>query len=621
MTSVYVFCAILVAILVLYLLARKFDAWRKIYLVITILLVLFYIVWRALFTLNFSGAFSTIASILLFAAELLGVSTTIFFMSLFLHRLPNQAAPPAWEDGFNPCVDVLICTYNEPLGLVAASAVAAASLPYLNKKVYICDDGHREDLRQIAQQIGVEYITRDNNEHAKAGNINHALTMTCGDIVLLLDADFIVKPYLIADGIPYFQDDNVAMVQYPQTFYNKDPFQMYNEKLFNEQDFFMRYIEPELAAHNAMVHIGTNALLRRSALEKIGGIPTISITEDMATGMLLQNEGFRTIFVSKAYALGVAPFQLKDLKEQRKRWAKGTLQIFKKLRPLKLKGLSGTQKFLYFELFLYWMTSFQKLIYIVAPTVFMVFSVPIVNITVDQFLLIVIPVLLMFSLNFRVLIGNVRTYLSSHIYDTAMAPYHAAAILQELFRSDSKFRVTPKNVAHMDMDKMNLRPVVPHIVMAAWLGFALLIAGGKIFTGGSVLPLIVCIGWSIYNLYALSYAIIIARTKPAETIGDALSVAINEKVRCAGRVFSAYSMSFEGLLLYENGDGHPFATDEIYTFDVFGMGTQVQVAFVREYDKTLEFKFVSVDRRDSYRLSNFYVEKLHAAHAIEDQHR
>lgn len=618
MSFIYIFFIIIAAILTLYFLARKFNFWRNIYIVITIALVLFYIIWRALFTLNFSSAFSTVASISLFAAELLGISATIFFMSLFLHRLPDRTAPPEWKDGFNPLVDILICTYDEPISLVASSATAAASLPYLNKKVYICDDGRREALKRVAHELGVEYITRDNNEHAKAGNINHALSLTHGDIILLLDADFIVKPYLMTDGIPYFQDENVAMVQYPQTFYNKDPFQMYNKKLFNEQDFFMRYMEPELAEHNAMIHIGTNALIRRSALEKIGGIPTISITEDMATGMLLQNEGYQTIFISKAYALGIAPFQLKDLKEQRKRWAKGTLQIFKRLRPLRLKGLSGVQKFLYFELFLYWMTSFQKLVYIIAPTVFMIFSIPIVNITVEQFLLIMIPVLMMFSLNFKVLIGNVRTYISSHIYDTAMAPYHASAILQELFHSESKFRVTPKNANATG--KTDIVSVIPHIVLILWLCIALIVSGFKIASGISVLPLLVCIGWSAYNLYALWYTILIARPKPIETIGEALSVEINETVRYADQVFSACRMSFEGLLLYKNPQGkHPFVSGEIYTFDVFGMDTQVQLSFTGEDRNTLEFKFAAANRRDSYRLSNFYVQKLHAAHAIEQQ--
>lgn len=615
MGYIYGFCGIVLAIIVLFFLAKKFELWRKIYIVVTVLLIAFYIIWRLLFTLNFSSVASGISSIALFAAELLGVSVTVFFMALFCRRLPD-AAPPEWKDGFAPSVDILICTYNEPIGLVSSSAVAAASLPYLNKKVYICDDGHREMMKQIAHKMGVEYITRDNNEHAKAGNINYALSQTSGDLVLLLDADFIVKPYLLSEGIPYFQDEQIAMVQFPQTFYNKDAFQIHNEKLFNEQDFFMRYIEPELAERNAMVHIGTNALIRRSALEKIGGIPTMSITEDMATGMLLQNAGFRNVFVGKSYALGVAPFTLKDLKSQRKRWAKGTMQIFKRLHPLRLKGLNFIQKLLYSQLFLYWMTSFQKLIYIIAPTVFMIFGIPIVNITVEQFLLIVVPILLLFSMNFRVLTGNVRTYFSSHVYDTVMAPFHAGAILQELFRSESKFHVTPKDSA--SVKNWNFGPVVPHIVIAGWLIFALVMTGLKVVGGVSVLPLLVCAGWSIYNLYALIYSISLARPAQTETIGEALSVDIDEKMVFEGESFHAYSMSFSGLLLQKNDPvQHRFKEDEPYLFQIPSMNAEAKIAFVREDASTLEFRFVSVDRRDSYRLSNFYVEKLHAAHAIE----
>ena len=109
-----------------------------------------------------------------------------------------------------------------------------------------------------------------------------------------------------------------------------------------------------------LIHIGTNAIIRRSALEEIGGVPTSSITEDMATGMLLQDAGYETIFINKAYALGITPYTAKELTSQRTRWAQGTKQIFDHFKPRRLKGLSFMQKLCYYNSYLYWFTSFQK---------------------------------------------------------------------------------------------------------------------------------------------------------------------------------------------------------------------------------------------------------------------
>lgn len=604
------------AILVLFALARRFSAWRRVYIVVTIVLMTAYILWRLVFTLNFESFWSGLFSVLLVAAETMGFIVSLFIMSLFFDTKTKRKPPEKPADDYKPLVDILICTYDEPYQLVASSALAAASLPYENKRVYICDDGKREELRLTALELGLGYITRADNAHAKAGNINHALSVTHGELVMLLDADFIVKPKFIEESYPYFQDANVAMVQFPQAFYNKDPFQLLNKKFFNEQDFFMRYIEPHLAESNAMIHIGTNALIRRSALEEVGGIPTDSITEDMATGILLQNAGYRTVYINKAYALGIAPFNLKDLKAQRQRWARGTVQVFKYLHPFRLKGLSLKQKTIYLELFLYWFTSFQKLIYIMVPTVYMLFGTPIVNISAPQFLLIVIPSLILFGLNFRVLIGNVRTYTGSHIYDTLMAPYHAAAVVKELLHTSGKFNVTPKQAQRKR--KADLRPVVPHIVMAVWLVFALCVAGYKMGSGIEVLPLAVCAGWTVYNLFALGYAIACARDAEVDTAGDALSIEVSADVVCEGIQMHVFQMSFEGVKMrLPQGATHNFEKGKIYTISSVGTNFSYPGQFEGGSGDELEFVFMGIKKEEAYKMSKFYVNELHAAHALD----
>ncbi len=616
MQPLFVFAVIILLILLLFFFAKRFDLGRKIYITITILAMISYLIWRVLYTLNLSTPLSVFFSILLYLAEALGVFIALFSMILFFHeRTPRKKAPPL-KEGFNPSVAILIFTYNEPFKLVVSSALAAMALPYENKKVYICDDGKRELLRQSAERLEIGYITRENNEHAKAGNINHALSVTQSDLVLILDADFIVKPYLISEALPYFQDEKVALVQYPQSFYNKDPLQLLNKRLYNEQDFFMRYMEPQIAAHNAMIHIGTNALIRRSALEEIGGVPTSSITEDMATGILLQNAGYQTIFINKAYALGIAPFRLKDFKSQRKRWASGTMQVFRRIHPLLLPGLSLKQKAIYLELYLYWFSSFQKLIFITIPTVFMVFGIPVVNMNAAQFGFIVIPVLLLFSLSFRILIGRVRTYNSSHIYDTLVAPYHAMAILQELFRPNNRFQVTPKDASKRS--KSDLHPVIPHIVLTIWLIISLGIAGFKIGAGVSLLPLVVCAGWTFYNLYALAFSIAAAKSSNVDTAGEALSVSVDEKIICDGYELHVFQMSFDGIRTQKLPDGqNPFVVGQQCPVLVPRTGFTYTAQYNGDEKCCYEFLFVDIDRERAILMSKFYVTQLHAAKALD----
>lgn len=351
----------------------------------------------------------------------------------------------SFDYNFNPSVDIFICTYNEDIKLVLATAHAAKALPYKNKTIYDCDDGHRKDLELFCKIFDVGYLSRTDSEFAKAGNINYALSQSNGEFFVVLDADFMVKENFIYRAISYFKDPSVALVQYPQAFYNKDPFQLVNSSLYNEQELFMRFFEPALAKDNALIHIGTNALFRRSSIEAIGGIPTNSITENMATGLLLQNAGYKTVYINEVYALGITPHSVKDLADQRRRWAKEAMQIFKSYRPRKLKGLNLKQKICYYNGYFYWLTSIQKLIYMLVPTLFMAFGIFVVNSSLSEWVFLFIPPMVLIVLSFRLYMPSIRTFTTSHIYDSFVVPIHAGAIIKEIFVHEKKFKVTKKN--------------------------------------------------------------------------------------------------------------------------------------------------------------------------------
>jgi cellulose synthase (UDP-forming) len=288
----------------------------------------------------------------------------------------------AWETGRpkplalselpqHPSVDVFIATYNEPLPMLRTTVAGALTMRYPGTvNVYLCDDGERETVRALAEDFGVGYLTRTEHSHAKAGNLNNAMALSSGELIVTLDADMVPTAEFLERTVGHFADPTMAFVQAPQAFSNDDPFQ-YNlfsaAALPNEQDFFMRTLLAGKARFNAVMYVGSNTVFRRTALDEIGGFATGVITEDMATGMLLQSHGWRAEFVPDIVAAGAAPESFEDLLVQRDRWARGNVQTARKWNPLTLPGLSAMQRWLYADGVLYWYFGVFKFVYFLAP--------------------------------------------------------------------------------------------------------------------------------------------------------------------------------------------------------------------------------------------------------------
>lgn len=612
----YALAGLFLVIGLLYVFAKRNDWVKQLFSKITIVFLLIYLVWRLFFTIPLDSSISLVFGVILYVAEFIGLFVYGFFIYLFSNKLTEDYAPSNTDNGnFEPSVAAFICTYNENIKLVIATALAVKALKYPNKKIYICDDGHRDELRKMADQYNLGYLSREGNKHAKAGNINYALSQTSSDLILLLDADFIVKKNIIYEAINYFQNPKVALVQYPQTFYNKDPFQLLRKSFYNEQELFMRFLEPALARENALIHIGTNAIIRRSALEEIGGIPTKSITEDMATGMLLQNAGYETIFINKAYALGITPYTAKELASQRTRWAQGTKQIFDYFKPRKLKGLSVMQKLCYYNSYLYWFTSFQKIIFLLAPTLFMVFDIFIVRSNNNQLLLFFLPPFVMISLSFRLYVPKIRNLTTSHIYDCFVAPIHTGALLKEFLIPQKKFNVTKKEL--VGDTAFDWRTVAPHIIIFGWILFSCIVAAYRLFRGeGYEFGYIITLIWSIYNLYGLFYAIILGKNRDIESDSEALSIVTNRQLMYASQTFEMYQMSFNRFRIRAR-EGSLFVPGNTYVF-IDKKDDLTINSICRETTSTYQtFSFENLTSESAEELASYYSDQLNAAKQLE----
>ena len=170
-----------------------------------------------------------------------------------------------------PSVDVYIPTYNEPLEVLEKTITGALCLDYPNFKVWVLDDGRRPWLKAFCEAKGVGYLTRPDNAHAKAGNINHALTKTNADFVAIFDADFIPQRNFLMRTMGFFADPGIGIVQVPHAFYNYDPTQSslaLQKALPDDQRFFFEAVMPSRDGWDAAFCCGSNSVTRREALAK-----------------------------------------------------------------------------------------------------------------------------------------------------------------------------------------------------------------------------------------------------------------------------------------------------------------------------------------------------------------
>ena len=99
---------------------------------------------------------------------------------------------------------------------------------------------------------------------------------------------------------------------------------------------------------------------------KIGKFPTCTITEDMAVGMLLQGNGYKSVFINETLALGLSPTTFVDLVKQRDRWCRGNIQVMKKFTKLFKEKLNFSQKISYLSGYLFWFGSITKMVFILS---------------------------------------------------------------------------------------------------------------------------------------------------------------------------------------------------------------------------------------------------------------
>ncbi|OIN11953.1 UDP-forming cellulose synthase catalytic subunit [Oceanisphaera psychrotolerans] len=500
-----------------------------------------YLWWRYSSTLNWDDPLSLFFGLLLLAAETYAWLVLVlgYFQSLWpLHRQPTPlTVPPAeW-----PVIDIMVPTYNEPLSVVKPTIYAALGIDWPRDKlnIYLLDDGDRPSFRAFAEEAGVNYIARPTHEHAKAGNLNHALKQARGEFVAIFDCDHVpTRTFLQLTMGWFFKDKKLAMLQTPHHFFSPDPFER-NLGRFghtpNEGSLFYGLLQDGNDMWDATFFCGSCAVIRRSALDEVGGIAVETVTEDAHTSLRLHRLGYTSAYIRIPQAAGLATESLSAHIGQRIRWARGMVQIFRLDNPLLGKGLKLTQRLCYANAMLHFLSGIPRLIFLTAPLAFLLLHAYIIYAPALAIALYMLPHMIHANLTNSRIQGKYRYSFWSEVYESVLAWYIARPTTVALFNPHKgTFNVTAKGglveQSHVDWEISR-----PYLILVL-LNFCGLIAGGwrLAYGDGAEIPtVILSLGWVLFNMLILGGAIAVAvearQVRQSHRVDIALPAAVKRR--------------------------------------------------------------------------------------------
>jgi len=372
---------------------------------------------------------------------------------------------------FVPTVDIFVPTYSEPVEMLRRTIIGCQAVDYPCKTVYLLDDQRRPAMRALTEELGCRYFDRPDNSQAKAGNLNHALPLTDGELIVCFDAHFVPCRDFLERTVGFFRDPQVAMLQTPQNFFNEDAVTRnlgLECALEDEQRLFFRTLQPGRDSMNAVVCHGSCFVIRRTALEQIGGVPTETITEDWATSIKLQAAGYKIQYLNEALSAGMSADKCGEFVQQRARWAQGTLQaLFASTNPLTVSGLTWKQRLMHFSGIIYYLGSLSTLFNLVAPLFFLFFGTYLLRMTAAEMLFFRLPFTVGFYLLYSWLTCGTRSAMWTELYEAFLAPSMGLTAIRSMIKPFGKgFRVTDK-VIRQGRLALNRRVAMPFIVLLA----------------------------------------------------------------------------------------------------------------------------------------------------------
>lgn len=508
------------------------SVWRHVMLTMAIAVIARYVYWRTTSTLPpLSEPMDFAPGLLLYAAEMYCVLMAAISFFVIADPLRRKAcALPC--DAQAPTVDVFVPSYNEDADLLALTLAAALAMDYPKDKlrVYLLDDGatdqkrsqkdvakareaeqRRQELMQLCANLGAIYHARQRNEHAKAGNLNAGLAVSNGDLVVVFDADHAPAKSFLRDTVGHFgEDPKLFLVQTPHFFLNPDPIEknlVTFERMPSENEMFYSVLQRGLDKWNASFFCGSAAVLRRAALETVGGFSGQSITEDCETALDLHARGWNSRYVDKPLIAGLQPENMVSFISQRSRWCQGMVQILLLKNPLFRRGLTIPQKICYLSSSLFWLFPLSRMAFVFAPLLYIFFSLEIYEASIKEFISYTLLYLVVSTMLQNYLYGRVRWPWVSELYEYIQGVFLSRAIGTVILQPKKPtFKVTAKgqNVRQDHLSALAKPLIVIFLILLA----GMVMVAYRLVTEAVINDLLIVVGmWNFFNLILAGAAI------------------------------------------------------------------------------------------------------------------
>lgn len=527
----------------------KEGIWRQIFLALATAVVLRYVYWRTTSTLPpISEPINFIPGFILYLMEMFSVMMLFISLFIIVDPLQRKRARQLADDEL-PTVDVFVPSYNEDKGLLATTLAAALNMDYPANKftVWLLDDGgtdqkcndpdprvalpaqrRRSDLQRLCQQLGCNYLTRQRNVHAKAGNLNNGLEHSTGVLVAVFDADHGPARAFLRETVGHFADDKrLFLVQTPHFFLNPDPLEKNLstfDRMPSENEMFYSMIQKGLDKWNAAFFCGSAAVLRRAALTETGGFSGVSITEDAETALELHSRGWNSRYVDKPLIAGLQPENFVAFIGQRSRWCRGMVQILMLKNPLLKKGLKPHQRIAYLSSSLFWMFPLPRLTFMLAPLLYIFFSLQIYVANFQEFVGYTIAYMAVNIMLQSYLYGRLRWPWVSELYEYVQAVFLGRAIFSVVMNPRKPtFNVTAKGLL---VEKDHLSELAkPYFAIFGVLAVAAAYAAYRYVTEPAGNDLLMIVGiWNAVNLVIAGVALGVVSERPERRRAQRLSV-------------------------------------------------------------------------------------------------
>lgn len=423
--------------------------------------------WYAVFLFSPTRVGHPLAYGLLLVAECIGMTHMVgMWLTILFARRPAPSPEflrqrEALERGQrSPSVAVFVTVAGEPVEVVRTTVTAARDMAVAHRTV-VLDDGSSDDVRQMARNLGVEYLCRGTNEGRKAGNVNYALARVQSEYFVILDSDFVPAREFLLETLPYLLNNpRLAFVQTPQSYGNDETFIAGGSAEI--QGVFYRHVQVGKNAFNAAFCVGTNVIFRRAAVDEVGGMYQESNSEDIWTSLLLHERGWDSFYTPQVLAVGRSPETVDAYLRQQFRWARGGFEIFFGRNPLLSSGLSLDQKIQYFLTTSHYLHSVSIFIYFLLPLLYVYAGLKPID-TVEgasMWAMHFVPYFLSVFGGSAYLAGRMLSW-RSLVVSIAAFPSHIMAMLSVLTGLDLRWSVTGEIRRSVDY----VQSVIPQICM------------------------------------------------------------------------------------------------------------------------------------------------------------